>query len=193
MKTIHIKIITGILFFIFHFSFFSPIIGQIDTAHKRGMCNSLIKKSKYIFEGKIDSSKYITVQTGQYTYYNYMSYSIEVNKVIKGNLQKGTVEILQQAIGVVYKGPNGVISGPKNSERVDGPPAKGVYFCFDTTRKGKPLYFKSTNNKTLRFFDGIPSTNGEIKRDPRGGLGDYFSTLSDFYNYITSNCGVKIQ
>ena len=181
-----------ISFFTFHFSFFIPLKAQTDTAGERGICNSYMR-TKYIFEGKIDSGKYVTVKTGEYTYANFTAYSVEVDKVIKGNIKKGTIEIIQSAFGDYYKGPEGIKSGPRTFDGPDGPPQEGLYFCWDTTRTGKVLYFKNTNAKTLKFFEGIPSSNGEIKKDPRGGLSLYFSSLSDFYAYLSTNYGIKIE
>ncbi|HTA26340.1 MAG TPA: hypothetical protein VK809_01020 [Bacteroidia bacterium] len=189
MKTLNIKKITGIIFFIFHFSFFITLKAQID-AGKKAMCNSYMK-STYIFEGKVDSSKYITIKTGQYTYYNYTVYFMEVNKVIKGDIQKGTIEIEQAADGITYKSPDHTES-LHSDDGSPPPPNQGLYFC--SNKAGKPLHYQNSNAKSLHFYDGESVTNGMIKKWQRGtGLSEYFPTVAEFYAYISENYGIKIE
>jgi hypothetical protein len=162
-----------------------------DTAMKKNICDQYMK-APFIFEEKLDSSKYFTIKTGEYTYENFMSYLVEVKKVIKGNIQIGTIEIVQYADGYIYKGTDHWESAMSSEDR-GSPPAYGLCFCFDTNGYRMASNFKNSNSKTLRFYDAGSVTNNEIKKDPRGGLGLYFSKLSDFYDYISANYGVKID
>jgi hypothetical protein len=149
----------------------------------------------YIFEGKLDSSKYFTIQTGENTWENFMAYLVEVDTVIKGNIQKGTIEILQIAKGVEKIFPDGsVLSGPDISDGPDGPPSQGLYLCGDTTGWKMASYFNNSNAKTLSFWGGEGVKNGKLNKDPRGrGLGSDFSTLAEFNDYIRANYRVKID
>jgi hypothetical protein len=187
MKAIKIKPIITASFFIFHFSFFTPLKAQIDTAtHNKRICNSLMKRT-YIFEGKVDSEKYFTIQTGQYTYVNFYAYLVEVTRVIKGDIHKGTIEVFQGAPGYTEKGPDGMIYTKSD----DGPVPvikEGVYFCWGTDKYMSKSCYANTNNKILNYNDGIAATNGIINKSNW-----YFSTLSDFYAYISANYGVKIE
>jgi hypothetical protein len=191
MNTLYRKTITGILFFIFHFSFFTPIVAQTDTLGEKKTVDGYMMAT-YIFEGKIDSTKYFTVKTGEYSYQNFYAYLVEVTKVIKGNIQTGTVEILQHAPGITYQGPDGGAEfqprdGPGN------PPSRGIYLCWNKDEHMTHSYYANTNGKSLRRYGEIPVTgDGKIPQE-RFGISFYFSTLSDFYNYISANYGVKIE
>lgn len=50
----------------------------------------------------------------------------------------------------------------------------------------------NTNSKSLEFGGAIPLSNGEwVKQE--SGITQYFSTLSEFYDYLRENYGVKIE
>ena len=85
-----------------------------------------------------------------------MSYLVEIDKVIRGNIQKGTIEILKPELGVVYKKGNHTVSG-QHSEPESNPPSVGSYYCFDTTGFKMASYYKNTNAKILRFYAGVAS------------------------------------
>jgi hypothetical protein len=118
---------------------------------------------------------------------------VEVTKVIKGNIKKGTVEVFQPADGVTYKGPD----GGGSSQSKDGPgPAinEGVYMCWDKGIQMRKSCYSNSNGKTLWYNYGLAATNGIIKKDPRGlDESVYFSTLSQLYDYLSANYGVKIE
>ena len=99
------KIITSVFLFLFSFFFSIPLKAQTDTVGIKKICDEYMKifSYKYIFEGKTISSKYITVKTGERSYYNYTSYLVQVHKVIKGNIQSGTIEILQAALDILIE------------------------------------------------------------------------------------------
>jgi hypothetical protein len=178
---------------------------QTDSVRKREVCSAYMKAT-YIFEGKLDSSKYYTVKTGEgYSdqhktdkgvfYSNFTCYLVEVDKVIKGNIKTGTIEIIEYADGTVFVGHDHRMS-KQSSEPMDGPPGKGVYFCYDTAGYGYGMasYYKNSNAKSLSIRGGISSSNGEIKKTGDGrGITQYFSSLSEFYTYISTNYGIKID
>jgi hypothetical protein len=191
MRTINIKLIT-IPFFIFYFSFFTPLRAQTDD-EKKAMCNSYLKAT-FIFEGRVVSSKYFTIKTGEHTYDNFIAYFVEIKKVIKGNIQTGTIEIMDPAPGIIYKGDNDILTSGQSSDGRNGIVSQGLYFCWDKEINMTKSYFKNSNTKTLRYFTGVFSTDGEIKNDPNVlDIGTYFSTFSDFYNFLNANLGIKFE
>ncbi len=164
---------------------------QTDEADKKAQCNSIMKAT-YVFEGKVDSSKYFTIKTGEYTYANFYAYLVEVKKVIKGNIQKGTIEIFTPAPGDTYKGPNGIESY-KSAEGYSIPPVQGLYLCWDKTKGITQSCYANSNTKTLSYYDGIKATNGVINKNPDYRITEYFSTLADLYAYISANYGVQVN
>jgi hypothetical protein len=46
--------------------------------------------------------------------------------------------------------------------------------------------------KSIQLNDEIPLHNGDLVKEKRG-ITKYFTTLSDFYDYISANYGVKIE
>jgi hypothetical protein len=136
----------------------SPCHAQLNEAHKKGVCNAYMR-ANYIFEGKIISSKYITIKTGERTYANFSSYLVQVNKVIKGNIQIGTIEIVAWAPGITYKGDDHTVGGLI----YDGPappPDEGIYFTkVEEHRKDSNV----ANTKKLFKILLIKKTKG-IKR-----------------------------
>ena len=188
-----IKIITSVFLFLFSFFFSIPLKAQTDTVGIKKICDEYMKifSYKYIFEGKTISSKYITVKTGERSYYNYTSYLVQVHKVIKGNIQSGTIEILQAAPGITYRGDGYTESMGKAADMDYSVPNEAIYFSNQAVDV-KDSGFKNTNSISLLFYDGIPESNGILKKE-KWGISRYFSTLSDFYNYISANYGVKIE
>lgn len=187
MKTIIAKRIAAIFGLA---TLFTSIFAQTDTSGEKATCNAYMR-APYMFEGKVDSSKYFTVKIGDYDYENFTAYLVEVDKVLKGNIKKGTIEIVQYADGIIHNGPDGM-SANRSSEGIEGPPAKGIFLGFDTAGYRMASYYKNSNFKTLRCYGGISVVNGKIAKDPRGGIGDYFSTLADFYAYISANYGINV-
>ena len=101
---------------------------------------------------------------------------MEVGKVIKGNIQKGTIDLVTAA-----------------------PPSPGEYFL-----PGEGLYFgvewqdgdstvANTNSKSLDCSYCQTMSNGEFKNDNESNIIRYFPTIAEFYNYLSANYGVKID
>jgi len=195
MKTINIKKITVPLFFIFHFSFFIPLMAQTDTTGERKMCDEYIKRSKYIFQGKVISSKQdVKMRTGEHSYNKVISYLVQVQKVIKGDMQKGTIEIIGWADPTIYYDDGTIqrmiLSEGNGNDYV--PPGEGIYFSYKE-KNIKDTNSVNTNSKSLEFDGAIPLAKGELVKQ-EGGITQYFSKLSDFYAYISANYkGVMIK
>lgn len=193
MKTLYIKISTGILFCILHFAFCIHVEAQTDT-YKKNMSDQLMKNT-FIFEGKIISSKQgVRMKGSDNKYYNFIPYLVQVTKVIKGDIKKGTVEV----VGGIY-GTGGEDNG-KITHYIcaDGgpddviPPTEGIYFC-DKEIPIKDTGTVNTNSKALNFSGWASMSNGEFKKDNKDALIDYFPTIAEFYAYISANYGVKIE
>jgi hypothetical protein len=196
MKTTSAKIITGILFFIFHFSFFISMRAQTDTAGRRKMCDLYINRSKYIFQGKLISVRNgVRIKTGEHTSSNYNFYLMQVDKVIKGDLLMGTIEIIGCSDPSTYYD-NGEIQRFISDDRDPNqgiPASEGIYFSYKNYRGIlKDSSDANTNMKSIQLNDEIPLHNGDLVKEKRG-ITKYFTTLSDFYDYISANYGVKIE
>ena len=145
---------------------------------KKVMSDELMKSS-YIFEGKVISYKHdykIKVREGEYR--SYSSYLVEVKKIVKGNIEKGTINVL---LAVVLSSDGNITI-----------PGEGLYFCYE----GEPIKDSSvvnTNSKSLEYVCGESMANGELKKDDNDNLINYFPTIAEFYKYISANYGVKIE
>jgi hypothetical protein len=195
MKTINM----GILFFIFHFSLLTPLKAQMDTTGEKKIIDKYyIKRYNYIFQGKIISSRLgIRIKTSEHVSSNYNFYLVQVLKVIKGDIQKGTIEIVYAAGDRTFYYDDGeIVHGGQGADGplYQSPPAEGIYF-FNKTYGGifKDSSDVNTNSKSLEFSEGMAVTNGVIDKQYRSELNQYFYKLSDFYAYISANYGVKIE
>jgi hypothetical protein len=174
MKTTHK--IAGILFFIFYFLFSSSLKAQVDTSRRKEFCDGLMKCS-YIFQGKIISSRYYTIKTDE-EFKSYTSYLVEIDKVVKGNIKKGTVNILLPNI--------------LSSDGYIWVPSEALYCCYDDS----PVKDSSTinsNSKSLEYYCAEAMSNGELKRDNNDNLIIYFPSIADFYAYIKANYGIDVS
>ena len=146
-------------------------------ATKKSMCDEMMKCS-YIFEGKVISSKYYTIKSGEKPE-SYTSYLVKVNKVVKGNISNGTINIII---------PNGVIS----SDGYISIPNEGLYCCSEDSPV-KDSSTINTNSKSLEYYCGDSMFNGELKDDANDNLHIYFSSIADFYAYIKANYGIGVS
>lgn len=192
MRTINIKQLTTLILASLLCTYISAQSGQ-DTSLEKQICDGYMN-TPYLFQGKLDSVKYFTVKTGENTFANYVSYLVEVDKVIKGNIQPGTIELVYYAEGITYKGTDH-ISSTKFSEPAETAPSKGLYLGLDSIGHSVPSYYKNSNNKTLFFHGGVSIANdGTINKDPRIlDLGNYFPNIADFYTYIKANYGIDVS
>lgn len=160
---------------------------------KKAICDELMK-NPYIFEGKIISSKhYYTIKTGEYTYENYNSYLVQITKVLRGNIQKGTINLLQPTIGYTYKGPDHWEGGMQPSDgELPNAPIEGLYFCYAQTSMKDSIY-QSTNTIAVEYYCGESMSNGELKKDDNDNLIGYFPSITDFYAYIKANYGIDVS
>jgi len=145
---------------------------------KKAMCDELIR-NKYIFEGKLISKHLYEIKQDDYGTKSYNSYLIEITKIIKGDIKKGTINVLIPIIKV-YDG------------QLPVPPAEGLYFCGDKAAI-KDTGVSNTNFKSLEYDCGESMENGELKKDNNDNLIHYFPNIPDFYNYLSANYGVKIE
>jgi hypothetical protein len=173
---------------------FANISAQND-AQKKSECDSYLTPSKFIFQGKVISSKLrIRRKVSEHKYLNFDSYLIQVQKVIKGDMQKGTVQIITGTYGIGFED-TGKISEYVSTDgsRYDNiPPSEGIFFSNEGIVDVKDSSAANTNSKSLQFWCAIPLLNGELVKEKRG-ISQYFSTLSDFYAYISANYGIKID
>jgi len=147
-------------------------------ASKKTISDELMKNT-FIFEGKIISYKHdFTIRRNEHNHIDYMSYLVEVKKVIKGNIKTGTINLL--------------IANVPTSDGQIGLPGEGLYFCFAEAPK-KDSSVANTNAKSLEYDCGESMANGELKKDDHDNLIGYFPTIAEFYAYISANYGVKME
>jgi hypothetical protein len=109
--------------------------------------------------------------------YHNNSYLMEVDKVIKGNIQKGTIVLVTAAppsLGQYFL------------------PGEGLYFCIEERQDGDSTV-ANTNSKSLDFYYSQTMLNGEFKNDNESNIIRYFPTIAEFYNYLSANYGVKFD
>jgi len=167
------KILTllGLVMVVVHLS------AQTDSSGRKQMSDELMKNS-YIFEGKVISIHRYTHKINEEEYKIYTSYIVEVKKVVKGNIQRGTINILIPDVHIS----DGQIIMPK----------EGLYFCY-TDSPVKDSSVTNTNSKSLEYYCGESMEKGELKKDSDDNLINYFSSIADFYAYISANYGVTIK
>ena len=90
MKTTNTKKLLALLGLVI---LFTDLSAQNDSAHKKEISSELMR-STYIFEGKVFSYKGYTIKINGINV-NSNSYLIEVDKVIKGNIRKGTINLVK--------------------------------------------------------------------------------------------------
>jgi len=145
---------------------------------KKGICDDIMRCS-YIFEGKVISMHDYKVKGDENPRKSYYSYLVEVTKVVKGNIQKGTINII---IPNVYGSEGSHITAAN----------EGLYFCDDSPVKDSSV--TNTNSKSLGYAFGATMANGELIKNNHDDLIGYFPTIKDFYDYISENYkGVTIK
>jgi hypothetical protein len=159
---------------------------------KKAISDELMK-NPYIFEGEIISSQhYYTIKTGEYSYENYNSYLVQVTKVIRGNIQKGTINLLQSVPGVIYRDSNMTrLAGQPSDGGVPNVPKEALYFCYRELPTIDSSY-KTTNTMAVECYAAESMSNGELKNDNYDNLILYFSSKAEFYDYISANYGITI-
>jgi hypothetical protein len=191
MKTIIVKQIAALMGLAI---LFTNISAQND-AGKKGECDAYINPSTYIFQGKIISSKLgVRRKVSEHKYLNFNSYIVEVDEILRGSIQKGTIEIITGVYGIGFEDSGKIqhyIAFDRDPSDII-PPNEGIYFFNEKEVDIKSPSIDNTNGKSLQFWSAIPLSNGELKKETRG-ITQYFSTLSDFYNYISENYGINVS
>jgi len=146
---------------------------------KKQFCDEMMRES-CIFEGKVISMHIYQVSGDKNRYRSYLSYMVEVTKVIKGDIQKGTINII---IPNVYGSEGSHLTAPN----------EGLYFC-DEDSPVKDSSAANTNAKSLGYYYGATMASGELIKNNHDDLIGYFPTIKDFYAYISENYkGIMIK
>jgi hypothetical protein len=179
------------LFFIFHFSLSTHIAAQTDTNGLKRTSDRYFISSKIIFQGKIISSKPgVRVKISGGRSVNLDFYLVEVQKILKGNIQKGTIEITQKSgDGIVYDEKGNIQYQVMQEDGTPPPPSEGIYFSHSFKNDST---INNSNSKSLDFIGAITLSNGEIVKERRG-ITQYFTKLSDLYAYIKANYGIDVD
>ncbi|MBS1647893.1 MAG: lamin tail domain-containing protein [Bacteroidetes bacterium] len=173
-----------------------------STERRKIVCDEIVKQSAYIFEGKLISIKDFKGQDNNH----YTSALIEIQEVIKGNIQKGTIELITEdsyyeeevtpsqngnsnadvkshTISIVHDASQVVYNGT------------ALYFCSGTEKGTTTSGVINSNNKSLFVIDGVPFTNNIIHQEGIKGLriGSHFKTMSDLYTFMKNNNAMNIS
>jgi len=164
---------------------------QFDTNFsKKEACDYLIKNSTCIFEGKIipSSKKLFTTNDGA----TYSSVLVEVENIIKGNLQKGTIEIIKFQYQTDKNG-NRQSFESEDMYEPEIPNELSLFFSTENKQVPNASGITKKNNMPLKIIEVIPASSNTIpKQDPRCLLKD-FNTLDELYDYLNINYSLGIN
>jgi hypothetical protein len=176
MKTTFAKQIISLLGLVM---LFTNLSAQSDTNNARKkMCDEVVKKSQYIFVGKPISSKCIKVTSGGI----YTLVLMDVQKIISGFLKKGTVEIYKE--GGTAGGETVLVT-----DDIQMPDGLALYFCIDAGNDAINSGVSNTNSKVVKIWDIVSISGNKISGQ---GIGKYFSSLPELYNYLSVNYSINI-
>src|ERR1035437_9592630 len=160
---------------------------QNDAGMRKQQCDIIMKKyAAYIFEGKLISSKEFKGTNG----WLYVSNIFEVNEVISGNIQKGTVEVISDA--PYQKSNDGTISQSKD-KWIPIHNGTTLNFCTDAEAEATNSGAVKTNSKSLRISDATVFSDNKITTHGTYSMFNYFSTISQVYEYLKTNYNVSIN
>ena len=175
-----------ILFIFVSLLLFTNMSAQTDTAAARKIfCDRVMSNTTYIFEGKYISSKNFRGTDGGY----YVSYLLEVQEVIKGQLQKGTVEITAESDNYIGEGGDHVKVQDAMPVVYGG---TTLYFCSDAEKATYNSGVVKTNSTPLSVVDVASFSNDKILQHHPYGMFTYFTKISDVYEYLKKNYNIKI-
>jgi hypothetical protein len=189
METKSTKKITGLLALLFAIASFSMFAqhSASDTIETRNLKLAyLVKQQPYIFVGKLISSKDFKSTEGVY----YSSNLFEVDNVISGNLQKGTVEIIEKKYNYVddkgethraFDGHSFIYNGTT------------IYICSDSKFTGLSSGTSNTNAKSLSIIDGTAFSNDKITQHDHYSVFNWFKNMNEFYNELSNTYGIKVD
>jgi hypothetical protein len=163
------------------------IYNESDTALMRKQrCDFTVKEASYIFEGKLISSKNFRSTDGGY----YTSNSFEVNEVISGSLQKGTVEIVERRYNYTDDEGGMIRTSDGHSFIYNG---TTLYFCSDAKASELNSGISNTNTKVLNIVDGTAFSGDKITQHDHYSVFSWFTTMSEFYTFLRNNNGIKVS
>ena len=157
---------------------FTNVSAQTD---KKVYFDDLMKNSTNIFEGKAISSKCFRSETGGI----FTSVIVEVQGVVKGSIQKGTIEIILN--GGRLDGETDLSSHP-----IMLPIGTGLYFCSEAEKSVSNSKIQNANTKSLRVQEVVEFNKNEVTASTEG-IGKYFSSVTDLYNYLKNTYAINID
>jgi hypothetical protein len=155
---------------------------QNNVVMRKQRCDTAMKHTNYIFEGKLISSKSIGGA--------YISNIIEVQEVISGSIQKGTIEIISNKSRWTDDKGNQVIATDNWQSIYNG---TALYFCTDVEKDVNSSGITNANSKTLRVWEATAFSGDKIENHGPYSMFNYFSTVSQVYEYLQTNYNVKIN
>jgi hypothetical protein len=161
---------------------FTNVVAQHSASDTLEMRKSkldyLIKQNPYVFVGKLVSTKRF-IGTDKV---EYISNLFEVNEVIKGNLQTGTIEIVEQYFDrqLARDFQNIVIGGTTFN------------FCSEANSAAKNSGVSNTNSKTLGISDATAFLGDKITQRFNYSVFRLYKTMGEFYNDLSKNYGIKV-
>jgi hypothetical protein len=182
------------------FAFAYQVSAQSNETIKKQACDKLIKETAYVFEGKLISSYNFKGVDGK----NYVSSTLQIEEIVRGNLKKGTIEIITDQKSYKEDPPKEV----SDSNRVTPPMAgqandtthfvfagTALYFCSDAeanvNNSGKTN--PKINTMPVRVLDVALFSGDQLKQYYKYGVFNYFTSLTDVCNYFKTNYNLTIN
>jgi len=181
MKKINLN--SSKMLFLITFLFLS-ISSVAQTDWDRKVLDGLINKSPYIFIGKAISSKTFKTIDGRPA----TSVIINVMEVIKGSINKGSVEIVFLCSGSIDSVTNIVIGN-----EIEIPESNAIYFTNNASEWALNSKIPNSNNLTLDIKSILPfNTDNEITKI-NGRFWLSFKEVTEVYDYFDKNYGIKVN
>lgn len=158
---------------------FTNLSSQTDG--KKVFLDEVMKKSSYIFEGKVISSKSFKATNGGI----YTSILVEVKDIINGTLQKGTIEIVREGGRI---GEDEVTS----SHKITIPKGDVMFFCSVADAGVNNSGVANSNSKSLEI-QAVVGFSGNSITQSKAGIGSYFTQVTDVYDYLNKNYSISID
>lgn len=160
---------------------FKPVKAQVDTA---ALINAYLS-SDNVFEGVVQSTCSYTDNAG----YVYTSNQVLITKIIKGNLQCGTVDIIT---------PGGVANGygvSVSDQTEFNAGSAGVFLCINNVDYPVPSCDNPSNQQPLALtiaFQGTIEYYFDYVNAEVVGFNMQFPTIQSFYDYLRDELHLQI-
>lgn len=157
---------------------------SLSSFAQNDILDKTIKDSPNIFVGKAISYKVFKSKNGS----NAASVIINVTEVIKGNINKGTVELVFPCSGAVDS-----VTYVEISNEQEIPQSDAIYFTKNAGDWALNSKIANSNNLTLEINAILPfNANNELTKI-NGRIWVSFNKVTEVYDYFEKNYGIKVD